>query len=65
MSRPRGWCRWLTGLCGAGFLLQTGACQLSDAQQTQFEQLVVPTVASVVSDTLFFLLDSAFVRLTT
>lgn len=62
MSRPHGWYRWVAGLCGAGLLLQTGACQLNS---TQFQQLVVPTVASVVSDTLFFFLDSAFVRLTT
>jgi hypothetical protein len=48
-------------------LLQAGTCALSNPQaQEQFQtQFVLPQVASVLSDFVFFLLDNALVRLTT
>jgi len=47
--------------------LQTGSCALtnSEVQRELVRQLVVPRLASLVSDSLFFLLDNALVRLTT
>lgn len=49
--------RWAMVLCSAGLLLQTGSCALSDQQ--------LALVSSVLSDTVFFFLDNALVRLTT
>ena len=50
-STRRLW-QWLAGVGGAGVLLATGGCDLT-AQ-----------LGSIVSDTVFFLLDNALVHLT-
>jgi short subunit fatty acids transporter len=55
--------RWIVGVSGAAILLQAGPCNLTSAQFA--EQFVLPQISSVFSDTIFFLLDSALVHLTT
>ena len=58
--------KWSLMLAGAGVLLQTGSCAFDNETTTAlFNQLVAPQVANLVSDTMFFLLDNAFVRWTT
>ncbi len=54
--------RWIVGLSGAAVLLQVGACA---ANPTVAQQVVLPQIASVISDLIFFLLDNALVRVTT
>jgi hypothetical protein len=67
MGRKTAWCRWVAVWGAAAVLLQTGSCALtnSEVQRELVRQLVVPRLASLVSDSLFFLLDNALVRLTT
>jgi len=60
--------RMLLSLTGAGLLLQTGSCALEDADvraslASLFEELIAPQPANVLTDTAFFLLDNALVRL--
>lgn len=54
--------RWGLLVMSGGFLLQTGQCVLSDAF---FDQILIPQLTSVISDTVFFFLDNALVRLGT
>jgi hypothetical protein len=62
MAKTGRWYRWIVGLAGAGALLQVGSCGV-DAGVTQ--QFVVPAISSILSDIIFFTLDSALVHLTT
>lgn len=55
--------RWLLALTGAAFLLQAGTC--TTGQTTLGQQLVLPALGNIVSDFIFFVLDNAFVHLTT
>ncbi|RMF85434.1 MAG: hypothetical protein D6744_01385 [Planctomycetota bacterium] len=58
--------KWALAVSGAGVLLQTGSCAVdSDTANALFDQLITPQLANIVSDTVFFLLDNAFVRWTT
>ncbi len=54
--------RWILGLSGAAVLLQAGSCA---ANPTISQQILLPQLASIVSDFIFFLLDNALVRATT
>lgn len=66
MFRTGRFCRWLVMLAGATALWQVPACNLSPEVQQQFrDQILLPQLGSIVSDALFFLLDNAFVRLST
>lgn len=53
--------RWIVGVSGAAVLLQVGACA---ANSTVTNQILLPQVTSLISDLLFFLLDSALVHVT-
>ena len=65
MHRINRGARWVCGLAGAGFLLQAGACNLTNEQgQLIMQQFALPELTTLVTDTLFFLLDNALVRLT-
>ncbi len=59
--------RWLVSVGGSMILLQAGTCALNDPQvREQIQaQFVLPQVASLLSDFVFFVLDNALVRLTT
>ncbi len=63
MWRTRRFYRSCLYVGGALVLLQTGPCGLDN--QTVQTNIVWPQIGSVVSDILFFLLDNAFVHLTT
>lgn len=63
MARTGRWCRWIAGLAGAGILLQVGSCGVGNTGVAQ--QFVVPAVSSILSDIIYFTLDSALVHLTT
>ena len=67
MVRSRRWVRWIVGVSGSGLLLQAGTCVFADpqAQQQIANQLVLPELASLLSDIVFFILDNALVHLTT
>ena len=62
MAKTGRWCRWIAGLAGAATLLQVGACA---GNSTVSQQFVVPEITSILSDILYFALDSALVHLTT
>ena len=62
MAKMGRWCRWIAGLAGAGILLQVGSCGVDTGVTQQF---VVPAISSILSDIIFFTLDSALVHLTT
>ena len=59
--------RWFVTVGGAAILLQAGACQLSNPQVAAQvrEQLVIPALSGLVSDVIFFTLDTTLVHLTT
>jgi len=67
MGRTTRLTRWIMLMSGAAVLLQTGSCMLTGttAQSDFVRQLIVPRLSSLLSDAVFFLLDNAFVRLTT
>ena len=67
MVKTRRVMRWITGVAGAGCLLQAGTCAINDPQVQQqiTNQLVLPQAASLLSDIVFFFLDNALVHLTT
>ena len=58
--------RWLVSVGGSMILLQAGTCALTDPQvQEQIRnQFVLPQLATLLSDFVFFVLDNALVRLT-
>jgi hypothetical protein len=59
--------RWLVIACGSGFLVQTAVgCDPTDplVQEQLRLQILLPWLASVFADALFFLLDNALVHLT-
>lgn len=63
MAKSGRWYRWMWLLGGAGFVAQSGGCQLDSPQF--FNQFILPQFVSVFADTVFFFLDNALVRLTT
>ena len=66
MSRTKRFYRSCLYVGGAVLLLQTGPCAINDVtRQTIQANIIWPQIASVVSDTIFFFLDNAFVHLTT
>ncbi len=60
---------WAAVVCSGGIVMQFGCPGLGQdlgvTQNTILNSIVFPQIAGVVSDTLFFILDNAFVRLTT
>lgn len=59
--------RWVVGIGAAAILFQAESCTLAnpDTLQAFGDQFVIPQVASVFSDVVFFVLDNALVHLTT
>jgi len=63
MAKSGRWYRWILLLSGAGVVTQTGGCVAGDP--FVINQFILPQIASVFADTVFFFLDNALVRLTT
>ncbi len=57
--------QWLVSVCGGAALLQAGSCALNDQNNVIAQQVLLPQIGAVISDTIFFLLDNALVRMTT
>jgi hypothetical protein len=57
--------RWSASLLAAGCLFQAGSCSANqESLSALFGEVVVRQMANVLSDTVFFLLDNALVRMT-
>lgn len=59
--------RWILSIGGAAILLQSGSCTLASPETLEAfgQQFVIPQLASVFSDVVFFVLDNALVHLST
>ena len=57
--------RLTAGVLAFGCVLQTGTCVLTDDSTSELlNELVVRQITNLLSDSAFFLLDNALVRLT-
>lgn len=57
--------RWSASLLAAGCLLLSAGCTIDEESLSALaDEVVVQQVANLLSDTVFFLLDNALVRLT-
>ncbi|MBU0618555.1 MAG: hypothetical protein KKI02_12630 [Planctomycetes bacterium] len=57
--------RWSASLLAAGCLFQVGSCSVDqESLSALFGEVVVRQMANLLSDTVFFLLDNALVRMT-
>jgi hypothetical protein len=57
--------RWSASLLAVGCLFQAGSCTLDqESLSALLSEVVVRQTANLLSDTVFFLLDNALVRMT-